>query len=248
MFKRFYNHKQLNPRIWYPDGTMRPVVEDILNRVFISYMTMLSAQTEIPLDIDKDVIDILLGGSSVNYHYGKNSDFDILIIIRPNRYLDRMNVLMLEKMFKMLGKIFRAEYKPEFIGMSFDVACMIMTEQFPNKPKYSLLNRRWIIKPNVISDAEFKQISKRAKLYYLAMIKKFRPLLRNRHRVGEYKWMYNKLNQRRGKSWQIEPLACRNPYSLGFSMMKNSRVLKVLKKRHDKLLRQMMFNPRVSPA
>lgn len=128
--------EKLNPKLWQCDGNLRGKVGEILDRVFISIMSMLAVYTNVPMNIDSDIIDIILCEPFV--------DLNVKIIIRPNRYLKKMDSDVFEEFVKFLCISFAEKYKPRINGVKVNIDFKLVP---PSGLRYSLFNRVWINKP-----------------------------------------------------------------------------------------------------
>ena len=100
------NHSKLNPILWNSDNSIHPEVAEVLTRISVSFMTVLSTYVGLPLDFESDVLDVFVAGSSVEYFYDKNSDIDLTLLIKADRYLERMKPDIFDGLVKFIQNFF----------------------------------------------------------------------------------------------------------------------------------------------
>jgi hypothetical protein len=71
-------HKELNPKIWNEDGSLKFEVRNTLSQIADTWINF----TKIPYNL---VQEIVITGGNVNYNYTPNSDIDLHIIIPRDR-------------------------------------------------------------------------------------------------------------------------------------------------------------------
>lgn len=239
---RIHNHSKLNPKIWQSDGSMRPEVAEVLTRTYISFMTVLSVYANIPIDLENDVVDVFLCGSSVNYFYSRKSDLDLKIFIKPDRYMEKIKPDLVNNFIRFIRNFFVDKYKPDCSGISIDIS--VTFSDIPYE-RYSLLQKKWVKEPKRLSDDELKYIKHRAKLYYLAMDNMIKTIVKDKNKHKDAASLYSYMKDRRFSSW-YEKFSNRSPYSLAFSRIKKKQLEKLLKterKYTKKLMTDVNINP-----
>lgn len=238
------NHSRLNKKLWLSNGSLRPEAEKILNNMVVTIITLLAVFSKIPVDLEKDIVDIILCGSAAEYFYNKNSDLDMKIIINPDRYLKKMDQQTLNIFSKFLSNYFTTNYTPKLFGISVDVGIVNTTKEMP---KYSLVQKKWLIKPARFSPDELKYIKHRTKLYYLALRNMINGLLKDKSKHNDAAKLYFYLRARRMESWN-EKLINKSPYSLAFSHINRRGLFKKLLKLDEMRIKRLMTDINSNPA
>ncbi|MBN1325014.1 MAG: nucleotidyltransferase domain-containing protein [Alphaproteobacteria bacterium] len=198
MFK-IKNQKKLNQKLWLPDNSLRPEVAETLTRIYVSFMNTLSNYFGMELDIEKDVIDVILCGSSVEYFYRKTSDIDITIILRPDRYLQNMNSEIFSKILRFVKTVFIKKYSPNCYGLPVDISF----EPADNYDfaRYSLIQKKWLRKPTKLTCSEIKEINKKSERIFFLIRNDILSLLRNKKRYTEIPEFINDIAKKRAAAW-----------------------------------------------
>ncbi|MBN1325012.1 MAG: hypothetical protein JW974_02235 [Alphaproteobacteria bacterium] len=237
------NHKTLNPKIWLPDNSLRPEVAEMLNRIYISLMTVLSIYYNIPMDLERDVVDVILCGSSKEYFYSKKSDIDIDIILRPDRYLEKIHPDLLIKFNSFIRTFFTNKYSPKINGISVDIGFISRDFDFV---RYSLIQKKWLRNPKKYSDKELKIMRYKTNLYYLAMKKMINSVLKDKTRHKELSGLYSHMKNRRLKSWDDYSIGM-VAYSLAFAHLKRNGIINKLLKADEAYMKRMMTDLSCNP-
>lgn len=125
--------KQLNPKIWNPDNSLKPEIKDQIEKVVQKFKDYLAN-----LKIDIDINDVILVGSNASYNYNSKSDLDIHIIVPE---ADE-NILKLYDSYKTL---FNKTYKIKFNKIPVELYVQNDLEKLRSKAIYSI-NKGWIKK------------------------------------------------------------------------------------------------------
>lgn len=244
MIIRVPNHKRLNPKLWNGDGSLRPETYNVINNIVVSAISSLSTFSKIPVDLEKDIVDVVLCGSSASYFYKKYSDLDIKIVVRPDRYLKKMNIETYKVFSKFVSSHFVKKYSPSVCGISVDVGIVGETLEIE---KYSFNQKKWLIKPTRLTSDEIKYIRKRTRIYYLAMRKMIKSILKDKNRYKEAGELYGYMRTRRKQSWD-ERFYNRTPFSLAFSYLSHDGFFKKLLKAQEIYIKNMMTDINCNPS
>ncbi|MBN1325018.1 MAG: nucleotidyltransferase domain-containing protein [Alphaproteobacteria bacterium] len=236
MFK-IKNHKTLNPKLWLPDNSLRPEVAEMLNRIYISLMTVLSLYSGFPLDLEHDIIDVILCGSSKEYSYNKNSDIDITIILRPDRYLKRIKPEVFEVFIKFIRNFFIYKYSPKINGKRVDIGFAPVDFDFA---RYSLVQKKWLKEPTRLTDKEMKEVQYKANKIYKEMRKEIISLLRDKSRYAEITKIMHKLKMRRTNAWNGS-LKDYLPFSSAYSCINRSGLIQKMLDANDNMTKKLMM-------
>ena len=155
-------HDDLSDKVWENSE----IKEDVRNKLIeIAYLWMDEA------DLSHDIIqDIVLTGSHAGYNYTPYSDIDVHIILDKSK-LGCENLI--DDFLFDKKKIFGEKHHITVNDRDVEIYAQDMNEKFPkNEAVYSLLDKKWIIKPSKekkeLSDAK---LIKKAR-YYRRLIKR----------------------------------------------------------------------------
>jgi hypothetical protein len=99
------------------------------------------------LDIEADILDVIIIGSSANYNWTKHSDIDLHVVIN---YLEIGDNLHLVKNYMHAKKsIWNVNYPLTLKGMNIELYAQDSNEELHSSVgSYSLLHNKWISKPS----------------------------------------------------------------------------------------------------
>jgi hypothetical protein len=139
--KSFQIKDELNPKVWETNTKMnKEVREDLLKIANDFYENT---------DIDADIKDIILTGSLANYNWSeKYSDYDLHIIIDFKEVSD--DIELVKKFVDAARKIFNDNYALKIKGYEVEVYIQDIKEPHASTGIFSLLERKWIVKPKKI--------------------------------------------------------------------------------------------------
>jgi len=231
------NHKRLNPKIWRRDCSLRPDVDFVLNNIVVAVMSSLATFSKIPVDLEKDIEEIVIGGSCADYFYTKKSDIDLKIKVRPDRYLEKMDIETYKSFSKFVSSYFVAKYSPNIFGIPVDIG--IVGESL-DITKYSLIQKKWLIKPKKLTNSELKYIEHRKKLYYLSIRNIMMGVIKDKNKHFDIPKVYAYLRKKRVESWK-ESFGIRGPYSQALSRVKNSGLTDKMLNTNKELIKSLML-------
>ena len=141
-------HKTLNPKLWDNMTLMSDVRQKLID--------IAEAFKEF-CDIDFDIVDIHLLGSNASFNWTDKSDIDLHIItnfenISPSEEL--VNAL-----FTLEKSSFNSKYDIIVKGMEVEVYVEDMQSNVVSNGIYSVLNDKWIKKPQPLDDIEIPDVS-----------------------------------------------------------------------------------------
>lgn len=212
-------HKQLNPKLWDVMGELKDDVRGKLLQIADAWV----AFAKIPPDL---VYDVIITGGNVNYNYTPNSDIDLHIVtsrsaINPDRaFVDE---------YLQDKKILWTLTHPDICIYGFPVE--LYAQDMDEKPHlnqgvYSLTQRRWIARPQML-DLEFENdfhLQKKVD-FYKDMIDK---LIENKADKDAIDTLKKKMKMMRGDS-----IAQGGEFSFGNLVFKELRNLGYLDKLSD---------------
>ncbi|MBN1325017.1 MAG: hypothetical protein JW974_02260 [Alphaproteobacteria bacterium] len=230
------NHKRLNPKIWLKDGSLRPDVAVVLDNMVVSIISSLSTFSKIPIDFEKDIEEVVLCGSCANYFYRKKSDLDMKIIVRQARYLEKMDMGMYKVFSKFISSYFVKKYSPNIFGIPVDIGIVGTAAEIT---KYSLMQKKWIIEPERLTDEECKYINYRSKLYYLAIKKMVKNIIKDKNKHADTPKFYAYLRTKRVKSWD-DKFNNREPFSIALSNLSDTGIIDKMLNLNKELIQDLM--------
>lgn len=138
----------LNLKFW-DDFKLKPKVQDALYKISFAFLKF--------IDIDNSIIkDILLIGSMSNFDYHDKSDIDIHIIVDFSKYGDTKDLMI--DLLDAKKVIWNDKHQIKIFGHVVEMYVENSTDPQPSSGKYSILNKKWILKPI----KETKKIDKKA--------------------------------------------------------------------------------------
>lgn len=131
-------HDTLNPKLWTQDDELRPEV-----RTKILEIVKLFKDSLLEDEVEVNIIDIVVIGSSANYNYTKDSDIDVHIIVDSK--LD-CNEGHLAKLYSAYRSLFNNKYDISIKGLELEIFVELDSVHANSNGIYSLLTG-WIKKP-----------------------------------------------------------------------------------------------------
>jgi hypothetical protein len=138
MIQEYETHGTLNPKLWDGDQ-LRPKLKDGFIKIANAFYDF--------LEIDVDILDIIIIGSSANYNWTKHSDIDLHVVIN---YLEVGDNLHLVKNYMHAKKsIWNVNYPLKYKGMNIELYAQDSNEEMHSSVGvYSLLHDKWISQPS----------------------------------------------------------------------------------------------------
>lgn len=146
----YANHSELNPKLWQ-DGHLRPNVKKQLLKIAQQFRDF--------IDIPIPVLDVLITGGQVSYHYTEQSDLDLHLVIDYSQIECDQEV---EELLDSKRLLFKQQHQISI----FDIPVEPGTEDI-NRPtvssSYSLKKDAWIKQPkNHSNHINQKEIEKQS--------------------------------------------------------------------------------------
>jgi hypothetical protein len=138
MIQEYETHSTLNPKLWDGDQ-LRPKLKDGFIKIANAFYDF--------LEIDVDILDIIIIGSSANYNWTKHSDIDLHVVIN---YLEVGDNLHLVKNYMHAKKsIWNVNYPLKYKGMNIELYAQDSNDEMHSSVGvYSLLHDKWIHQPS----------------------------------------------------------------------------------------------------
>jgi hypothetical protein len=138
--KSFRIKEDLNPKLWGGVDINQEVREDLLKIAQDFYEST---------DLNADVRDIVLTGSLANYNWSeKYSDYDLHILIDFNDINE--DVELVKKYADSVKNIWNKNHDIKIKGYEVEVYIQDISEPHKSTGIFSLLNNRWIVKPEKV--------------------------------------------------------------------------------------------------
>ncbi len=137
----FYLQDSFNPDLWInpkdpKNVSLKPEIRERLLKVANLFIEF--------LDTDLFIQDIIFVGSLVGYNWSEFSDFDIHILIDLNESENRE---MSEELFRLKKTVFNAAHDIRIKGYETELYVQDSNEKNESQGVYSLLNDKWLKKP-----------------------------------------------------------------------------------------------------
>jgi hypothetical protein len=138
MITEYETQKTLNPILW--DG------DHLHANLRVGFMKIAKAFYDF-LEIEADILDVIIIGSSANYNWTKFSDIDLHVVIN---YLEVGDNLHLVRNYMHAKKsIWNVNYPLKLKGMNIELYAQDVNEELHSSVGiYSLLHDKWVSKPS----------------------------------------------------------------------------------------------------
>jgi hypothetical protein len=138
MIREYETQSTLNPVLWDGDQ-LKPKLKEGLMKIANAFYDF--------LEIDVDILDIIIIGSSANYNWTEHSDIDLHVVIN---YLEVGDNLHLVKNYMYAKKsIWNVNYPLTLKGMNIELYAQDSNEELHSSVGvYSLLHDKWIHQPS----------------------------------------------------------------------------------------------------
>jgi len=130
---------ELNPKVWLPNGKLRPIVRDKLLNIADDFKEYL----DIPW---VDVIDVTFTGSLANYNWSRFSDIDLHIIIRYEEVGDDSDELITNYLMAKKN-LWNDQHDIKVFGFEVELYAQDASEPHTSTGVYSIDNDKWLVKP-----------------------------------------------------------------------------------------------------
>ena len=151
MINEYQTHNTLNPKLW--DG------DQLHPNLRVGLMKIAKAFYDF-LDVDTDLLDVIIIGSSANYNWTEFSDIDVHIIINFADISD--NFHLVNELMRAKKSIWNEHYPLTYKELPVELYAQDLNDVFnPTVGVYSLMRGEWINKPNPeqvsVDDAAIQQ-------------------------------------------------------------------------------------------
>lgn len=129
-------HKELNPKLWKKDQTMRPEVQVALFRIAKEFYDFLG--------FDAPLVDVQVTGSQANYNYSIYSDLDLHLIVP---YTEVECDEPVADLFDTKRKLWKQQHTITVHGVPVEVY-VEDTDKPVRGSAYSIMKDQWLRKPD----------------------------------------------------------------------------------------------------
>lgn len=211
-------HKELNPRIWNADNTLREDVSQTLNEVVDEF-----AET---VDLPLTILDAHIVGSNASYNYTEDSDLDLHLIVNFSS-LDADPTIVQAWMWTQ-KKLFNDDYDISIRGIRVEIYVEDVGTVTMSNGIYSLFNKEWIKFPEpVVVEVDDKEVDQQVD----ALVPEIQEVLESQESSAEVENMIDNLYLIRKNG-----LATDGEYGVGNQVFKEIRSLGYLDQLKDLLL------------
>ena len=237
MKKYTYYNEKLNPKFW-DDFKLKTRIRDKLLKIGTDFYD--------GTDLEPEIIDIVLTGSLANYNYNEYSDFDIHIIIDYREIYGKRDVI--EAGINSYRIRWNELHNIVIQGHDIEVYIQDKNETHTSSGEFSLLNDKWIIKPEynepeideIEIDERFKLFKSGIKQLLKASKKDMNSVMSKKYYIASYQ-LKKKIHGER----KIDLLTDKAEFSVGnlvFKKLRNSgyfgELISVINIFYDKIYAQ----------
>jgi len=140
-FSSFKINKALNPIVWITDSELKPEIKKTLIDIAKKYYES--------LDLKIPISDIILTGSLANYNWSKYSDFDVHILIDTKKFGDKEELI--KELLDAKTRSWNDNHDIKIKGYDVELYVQGNDQEHHSTGVYSLLNEKWLIKPEKIN-------------------------------------------------------------------------------------------------
>ena len=147
----FEMQPELQQKVWDGDERVRPGVKAALMDIVDEFVER--------LDLDADIKDIIITGSLANYNWSKFSDIDLHILIDFKEVND--NEELVKRFFDAVRSNWNKLHNIKVKGHEVELYVQDESEPHVSTGVYSLLNDKWLVKPNRVKPFIDKKTAKK---------------------------------------------------------------------------------------
>ena len=147
----FEMQPDLQQKIWDGDEKIRPGVKAALMDIVDEFIER--------LDLDAEVKDIIMTGSLANYNWSKFSDIDLHILIDFKEVND--NEELVKRFFDAVRSNWNKTHDIKVKGHEVELYVQDENEPHVSTGVYSLMNDKWLVKPNKVKPFIDKKTAKK---------------------------------------------------------------------------------------
>jgi GNAT superfamily N-acetyltransferase len=140
-FSSFKINKNLNPNVWVAEDKLNPEIKKALVGIAKEYYDS--------LNLNIPISDIVLTGSLANYNWSKYSDFDVHILIDTKKFGDKEELI--KELLDSKTRSWNDNHDIKIKGYDVELYVQGNDQEHHSTGVYSLLNEKWLIKPEKVN-------------------------------------------------------------------------------------------------
>lgn len=217
----FEMQPQFQQKIWDGDEKIRPGVKAALMDIVDEFIER--------LDLDAEIKDIIMTGSLANYNWSKFSDIDLHVIIDFKEVND--NEELVKRFFDAVRSNWNKTHDIKVKGHEVELYVQDENEPHVSTGVYSLMNDKWLVKPNKVKPFIDKKTAKKKAADIEREVDKVASVLYDgNHEAALDKAAYLKEKIKTMRQAGLEKAGVFSPENLAFKMLRRSEALSKL---HD---------------
>ncbi|MEK9769370.1 MAG: nucleotidyltransferase domain-containing protein [Betaproteobacteria bacterium] len=217
----FEMQPEFQQKIWDGDERIRPGVKGALMDIVDEFVER--------LDLDAEIKDIIVTGSLANYNWSKFSDIDLHILIDFKEVND--NEELVKRFFDAVRSNWNKTHDIKVKGHEVELYVQDENEPHVSTGVYSLMNDKWLVKPNKVKPFIDKKTAKKKAADIEREVDKVASVLYDgNHEAALDKAAYLKEKIKTMRQAGLEKAGVFSPENLAFKMLRRSEALSKL---HD---------------
>ena len=217
----FEMQPEFQQKIWDGDERIRPGVKGALMDIVDEFVER--------LDLDAEIKDIIVTGSLANYNWSKFSDIDLHILIDFKEVND--NEELVKRFFDAVRSNWNRTHDIKVKGHEVELYVQDENEPHVSTGVYSLMNDKWLVKPNKVKPFIDKKTAKKKAADIEREVDKVASVLYDgNHEAALDKAAYLKEKIKKMRQTGLEKAGVFSSENLAFKMLRRSEALSKL---HD---------------
>ena len=217
----FEMQPEFQQKIWDGDERIRPGVKGALMDIIDEFVER--------LDLDAEIKDIIVTGSLANYNWSKFSDIDLHILIDFKEVND--NEELVKRFFDAVRSNWNRTHDIKVKGHEVELYVQDENEPHVSTGVYSLMNDKWLVKPNKVKPFIDKKTAKKKAADIEREVDKVASVLYDGdHEAALDKAAYLKEKIKTMRQTGLEKAGVFSSENLAFKMLRRSEALSKL---HD---------------
>ena len=148
----FEVQNSLNPKIWTPEGKLKPEIRQQLLIIADDFMEYL----DVPW---VDSVDVTFTGSLANYNWSEYSDVDLHVLVKYTQIAD--NADFVREYLAAKKAIWNDEHDIKIYGYEVECYAQDVDEEHTSSGVYSVEDDKWLVKPSKMKPNIDKAMVKR---------------------------------------------------------------------------------------
>lgn len=231
-------YKHLDKKIWNNADELNPAVSDMLMSIVWSFIDAIHTINDIKV-YNSDVVDVFVYGSCANYFYTKKSDIDICIIFDFEKIFEHNPGLKNEQIFKLCYYNWSMTHNCRIYGRKIDVSfedkknTISPNGRYRSGPVFSVMQNKWLFKPAIISDTEYKKICRDSELVCRKILHDYKNVKKNGFTSKDIQKLYKDIYDAKNASHKMN---LEQPITYMYVAFRKIRDMGILDKLRDKMI------------